>query len=115
MKSKQRRQIIARWLLAVFLPMLVFSSLHIHSGQSTVADECTKCMTHQSHDGHFRTAHVTMHDCVLCQMLSLPIVVAAVAVLTLYLQVLYAFRYDSEQMLVTWPKGFHPLRAPPFV
>ena len=56
---------IASWLLlAVFVPMLLLSSVHIHETAATWA-----------------------HDCVLCQFLTLTMLTAAMMVVTLYILV----------------------------
>lgn len=57
--------------------MLLLSSLHIHPIQhSTVGEECADCVQHHC-EGHIAQQVQTIHDCVLCQFLSLPMVVAA--------------------------------------
>ena len=89
---------LASWLLlAVFLPMLVFSSLHVHEGAaSQAAKECTDCIHHRSSDGRLPSknchAHLTQtatwaHDCVLCQFLTLTMLTAAAAAVTVYIHV----------------------------
>ena len=89
---------LASWLLlAVFLPMLVFSSLHVHEGAaSQAAKECTDCIHHRSSDGRLPSknchAHLTqtatwVHDCVLCQFLTLTMLTAAAAAVTVYIHV----------------------------
>ena len=89
---------LASWLLlAVFLPMLVFSSLHVHEGTVSQAEkECTDCIHHRSSDGRLPSknchAHLTQtatwaHDCVLCQFLTLTMLTAAAAAVTVYIHV----------------------------
>ena len=89
---------LASWLLlAVFLPMLVFSSLHVHEGAVSQAEkECTDCIHHRSSDGRLPSknchAHLTQtatwaHDCVLCQFLTLTMLTAAAAAVTVYIHV----------------------------
>ena len=84
------REKVASWLLlAAFLPMLVLSSLHTHSPQSRAAvaasyqqaaqDECSECVRHLPHAGHFTTATTPLHPCVFCQFLSLTYLFVAVA------------------------------------
>ena len=61
------------------LPMLLLSSLHIHPLQpSSAHDECADCIEHHC-GGHIGQQVQTIHDCLLCQFLSLQKVVAAVA------------------------------------
>lgn len=57
--------------------MLLLSSLHIHPIQSSASnEECTDCILHHC-GGHIGQQKLTMHDCVLCQFLSLPMVAVA--------------------------------------
>lgn len=63
-------------LLSVFLPMLLFSSLHIHERVASVQD-CTECVNHVPHGGHLSLDTTSIHDCLLCQLASLPFVLAA--------------------------------------
>lgn len=78
---KLKQQIASRVLLAVFLPMLLLSSFHTHSVQLSPADEeCADCVQHHC-TGHIGQLGATMHECVFCQFLSLPMVVATAAVI----------------------------------
>ena len=67
-----KKQHIASWLLlAVFLPMLVFSSLHVHEEHSVTTEiACADCVHHSCH-GHLTQTASWAHDCVLCQFLTL--------------------------------------------
>ncbi|MBP5771502.1 MAG: hypothetical protein J6W75_09115 [Bacteroidaceae bacterium] len=70
--------IASRVLLAVLLPMWLLSSLHIHPIQPSVVEEdCADCVQHHC-GGHIGQEEQTMQECVLCQFLSLPKVVAEV-------------------------------------
>ena len=81
-----RRQLSAIILLAVFLPMLVLSSVHIHESDEAIKTECADCVHHSCH-GHLTAAATWAHDCVLCQFLTLTMLTAAVMVVTLYILV----------------------------
>ena len=73
---------IASWmLLAVYVPMLVFSSLHVHRSHYSADAECAECVAHQCH-GHIAQTDVSPDDCVLCQFLSLTFTAAAIAVVS---------------------------------
>ena len=72
-----KRRIISILLLAVFLPALVASSVHRHhpdGHEGTV--ECVDCH-HQS--GHLATGAQGLDECLLCQFLGLPFVIALLA------------------------------------
>ena len=103
-----RRQLSAIILLAVFLPMLVLSSVHIHESDEAIKTECADCVHHSCH-GHLTAAATWAHDCVLCQFLTLTMLTAAVMVVTLYIlvckcnhaQPLHAFRAVCCGTIVT--------------
>lgn len=84
MNVRLKRQIAAWLLLAVYVPMLALASLHVHGAGEGYADiECDECVQHQCH-GHLIQLSGLSHVCVLCQFLTLPLVVATVAAILLY-------------------------------
>ena len=113
MKEKTSRKIASWLLLAVFLPMLVFSSLHIHENQLTTGEECTECVNHQPHAGHFSTSMSFYDSCVLCQFISLSYLAVAIVTVVAYQQVRnlrpIICPYHAQRDL----KGMVGLRAPP--
>jgi len=114
MKTNVMRRKLSRLLLVVYLPIMLLASHHVHHFQQTIDDECTQCVSHQPHDGHFRTAQVCMHDCVLCQLMQMSFVPAVVGALPFAPLVVYAFRRREDHSIVSLAKGPHQLRAPPF-
>ena len=112
MKVTIRRQISAYVLLAVFLPMLVLSSLHIHESAENAEASCTECVHHHC-GGHLTQMTKHMHECVLCQFLTLPMLVAAAVLLAVVLNKglrLYAL---NRCRIVTVTCGVISLRGPP--
>ena len=114
-KLDNRRHIASWLLLAVFVPMLILSSLHEHDTSVSAAEtECVDCVHHSCH-GHLTQMASWTHDCVLCQFLTLPMLVAVMLAVTVsalvcnkrYAQPLYGYRADSCGVIVT--------RGPPFV
>lgn len=105
---------IASWvLLAVYLPMLLVSSFHIHRIKRVYEVECKACVQYQCH-GHLLQLSEGVHQCVLCQILTLTYVAAATGVLLCYQpkhKAVYV-RYCQTPCLAY--KGFIGLRAPPF-
>ena len=83
-----KRRYFASWLLlAVFVPMLVFSSLHIHEEiNSQTETECNDCLHHSCH-GHLVQTASWAHECVLCQFLTLPMMTAAAIAVLIYVHV----------------------------
>ena len=69
--NSERKRYIASWvLLAVFLPTLLLSSLHIHHESEADEITCSACVQHHCH-GHLSQLSDSMHHCVLCQFLTL--------------------------------------------
>ncbi|MBR5988756.1 MAG: hypothetical protein IK003_04420 [Prevotella sp.] len=109
------KRYIASWiLLAAFLPMVVLSSLHIHETTQTTDTECAACVHHHC-GGHMTQYDGQMHQCVLCQFLTLSMLAAATVV------VLFINKY-GEQAFASFICRYTPrvygvvsLRAPPFV
>lgn len=106
---------IASWvLLAVYLPMLLLSSLHIHRIKRFYEVECAACVQHQCH-GHLVQLSEGMHQCVLCQILTLTYVATTESVLHCYhpqQKAVYACYRQTPCLTYT---GFTSLRAPPAV
>ena len=111
-KANRKRKIVSWMLLAVFVPMLLLSSLHIHSYDQTGDDQCTECVHHHC-GGHLTQLSTTMHQCVLCQFLSLTLVIAG-AVCLVNINKEASVRIDAQQRNVCVAhSGIVGLRAPP--
>ena len=78
-----KRHIAAWLLLAVYVPMLLLSSLHFHEPSQEMEPTCTECVGHQCH-GHLIQLSGGMHQCVLCQILTLTYIVVATRGLLCY-------------------------------
>lgn len=111
----QKRTRAARLLLLVFLPILLFSSLHAHQYAVHVEGDCYECTNHLPHGGHISLQTIHIHDCVLCQFVTLSFVVAvAMALVTTVGAVPVDFITPSGQCLsVVLP--YHSPRAPPVI
>ena len=106
---------IASWvLLAVYLPMLLISSLHIHGTTDTHETECAECVQHQCH-GHLSQLSDGLHQCVLCQILTLTYVASTVGMLLCYQSQRKAVYTRYRQTPCLTHAGFISLRAPPSV
>lgn len=82
MNLKRRRQRSARLLLSVFAAMLLMMSLHVHTGASVATwDGCYECVNHLPHGGHLSAHVLSIHDCVLCQLMTVSYVPALILVL----------------------------------
>lgn len=67
-KRISKRHISSWLLLAVYLPMLLLSSVHTHSFEH--ADEFVGDCVHDHCSGHFGDRTVQFHECLLCQFLT---------------------------------------------
>ncbi len=107
-----KRQISAWLLLAVFLPMLALSSVHVHRHAEASATQCADCLAH-SCSGHLVVLDDPLGQCVLCQFLSLPYVAAATIAVIIYPDQHYKLSIVSSAAVLLRTCGVPSLRAPP--
>jgi len=80
----QRKRIASAWLLlSVFVSMMMLTALHHHQPSASAAD-CVECTHHVQHHSHLTAGAGHMHDCVLCQFLSLPYLPATAIAVVLF-------------------------------
>ena len=70
MRLDLKRQLSSYVLLAVFLPILLFSSLHLHDEDIHDDGVCAECV-HKHCGGHIVQNTNVIQTCVLCQFLGL--------------------------------------------
>jgi len=80
MTRQRQKELFARLLLWMYIPMLLASVLHVHPADTTLV--CDDCAHHVSHAPHFMSLEKSCHDCVLCHFsntvyLAAPVVVLA--------------------------------------
>ncbi|MBO4215954.1 MAG: hypothetical protein J5888_06470 [Bacteroidaceae bacterium] len=115
MKETARRYYSSLVLLAVFLPMLVLSSIHVHPETHLEEGSCQECVHHLPHAGHFGSQTFCAFDCVLCQFLTLPFLVAPMVVFVAKDFTHIAPLCPEKQSVVSRERSFVFLRAPPRV
>lgn len=81
MRIARKRQIAARILLSIFIPMMVMMYTHVHQAEPVDSSVCTLCMHHVHHAGHLSAQGTTVHDCLVCQLISMPFVLPVLAIL----------------------------------
>ena len=114
MKEGRKRLLTARLLLPVFVAMLAATTLHVHSEAAAAAwDACYECVNHLPHGGHLSAHALSIHDCVLCQLMSVAYVPALVLVLIGPLQANPALHPAGPNACHALCFGKHPTRAPP--
>lgn len=107
-----KREISAWLLLAVFLPVLALSSVHVHSHTDLTTAECADCLNHSCH-GHLTVMDSPLHQCVLCQFLTLSYVAAASIAVVAYDQPQHRLSSVSRNAVIPGTHGVPSLRAPP--
>ena len=115
MKETMKRYYSSWVLLAVFLPMLLLSSLHVHPEAHLEEEGCKECVHHVPHAGHFTSGTTCGFDCVLCQFLTLPFLLALVVVFKAKRFIHIAPRCRVEQGVASGVRGLVFGRAPPCV
>jgi len=111
MRTERRRTILARLLLAVFLPMLIATTLHTHEAVQT--DVCVECVNHTPHAGHLSVSNHLLDDCVLCQLCALPYLAATITVFTSYCLISKALLMTDEHSVQSLHAACPTLRGPP--
>jgi len=115
-KEKTRTSIFASLLLAVFLPMVIISSVHVHDDYSIADNDlCVKCVKHIPHATHF-AKHISKQElCLFCHFLSLLFVAASLATFFSYRKQLTSFIAAPCKLMPKVALSQKSTRAPPFV
>lgn len=112
MNIAKKRHIAAWVLLAIFVPILLLSSIHVHGSHTVTDEKCVECITHTCH-GHIDQTEMSFDDCVLCQFLVLSFVTPAI------ITAIYIFNarkfYDAQQPCAVYGTrmGHIVTRGPP--
>jgi len=89
--------------------MLVLSSLHVHEIREIADTECV----HDHCSGHLMQMTTHMHECVLCQFLTLPVLAAVVIAVTVFFDVCKNCYAPSSCGYLTACCGIIVTRGPP--
>ena len=112
-KANRKRNIASWMLLAVFVPMLILSSLHIHGYEQAGDEQCTECVHHQC-GGHLGQQTLSLHDCLMCQFLTLSITLATcISAVTLFIHIYKLTFAQSYGHLCSQALGATVTRGPP--
>ncbi len=101
-------------MLAVYVSMLLISSMHVHSKNFFAETECEQCAHHQVHNGHLTASDGGQHVCLLCQFLTLSYTAVVVATVVYYTNVRKIHYVAPEYQVKRISRGVVGLRAPPF-
>ena len=109
----QRKRIASAWLLlSVFVSMMMLTALHSHQPAASVVD-CVECDHHVQHHSHLTADAGHMHDCVLCQFLSLPYIPATAIAVVLFAVVTHIAPQHRFCFIVSNGGNAQSSRAPP--
>ena len=86
-----RRKRFAWLLMLVYLPMMLAIAFHHHSEAegATTTSCCYDCVHHIRHNGHLSANQSFMHDCLLCQLHSLPYVVPTIVRIAVFIAMVH--------------------------
>ena len=112
-RHRLKRQIAARLLLVVFLPLLVLLSLHRHETQEATHSYCEACVQHVSHVEQMAVADFSIHECILCQFISANFLVGLDIVILSMVSGSMATLPNAVPGLPLVVKGVRQSRAPP--
>ena len=75
LEPSRRQQFFAWVMLLVYLPMVLLSSVHVHSLQEfSESVDCYQCQTGLHHCGHITTATPHHDACLLCRFLGTQVI-----------------------------------------
>ena len=112
MNLKTKRHIASWSLLAVFLSMLLLSSFHVHEAEESAATAHSECAHHHC-SGHLTQPTAQLHQCLLCQFLTLSMLVATLLVIV----PIHSFFTTNHRLFLVFRSeavGVKSTRAPPF-
>lgn len=113
---RQRKRIVSAWLLlSVFVSMILLSGLHRHQPVINPAADCVECAHHVHHSGHFTIGADHVHECVLCQLLSLPYLPSTGITVTLFFSLAVVVTSRGTSPVCRLACTTKSPRAPPFI
>ena len=112
----RRQQWFAWIILLVYVPMVLFSSLHVHSlNEYAELVDCNLCETSTHHSGHITVSPQQHGDCLSCRFLTTQVDIPTGVVSFVDNQIVSKLEFSRATEPV-FPKVAHPsLRAPPSI
>ena len=113
---REGKRIVSAWLLlSVFASMILLSGLHHHEAAESATIDCTDCMHHVHHSGHFTADASHMDDCVLCQFISLVYTAATILLVVISFNLTNQVIPSNVNLVCRATNLYKPTRAPPFI
>ncbi|MBR4338005.1 MAG: hypothetical protein IKP91_07200 [Bacteroidaceae bacterium] len=113
MYLRKKRQFASWVLLAVYVPILLLSSLHTHEGSLSAAEENSFTCAHHHCHGHLSMTASLEHDCVLCQFLTLKMLAAVIGACVVCRHVCSIFLSYHIRDIRSKSRGIIVTRGPP--
>lgn len=100
-------------LLAVFLPAWLLAALHRHAPTDLHEAQCAACVHHLPHQGHLSSGNGELSVCLLCQLLTLPIMLAPAFSVPCFKRILTTLRTLLRSRISSLHTHHTQSRAPP--
>ena len=115
-KYKQiiKRRIISGLLLALYVACLSITFTHRHGSTEHSDVACIDCLNHVQNHGHIGGIDKVHDDCVLCQILTMPVLFVPFSAILFGLNSLFLHFPQAESQLTFSDVTSRPLRGPPF-
>jgi len=107
------RKKTSRLLLGFYLLILAVTSLHLHPEGLSFPMACDQCTQHLPHGGHLYGDTLTLHDCLLCQLATTPLLAASATCILLFRPLQTILPVPARQSLHTTCHSTQNGRAPP--
>lgn len=95
--------------------MLAATSLHRHQPVIPERQECTQCAHHEAHPGHLTQGVTSIHDCLICQLTTVPYAQSSEAHISAQISICTTL----IETYICSGEGLHlqnaPLRGPPAI
>lgn len=107
------RQFSARFLLALFISMLLLQTVHHHETAAKEESICSLCVAHKQHAGHLAAQTSFTCECLLCQLFETSYIAPAETMLSVcvgFISILLFFSPKSEKQVFY---KLHNPRGPP--
>ena len=115
MRTGKRQTLVAQWLLAVFLSVLLTTWIHVHPESEGGANPCVECVKHIHHDGHLSASGFSISHCLVCQFCALSYLPIAFIVLGTAFSLAHRVLFSNHSSLYGNKTMCLSGRAPPYL
>ncbi len=116
MSFSRKQKIFACILLSIYVPMVLLSSVHLHSIQDYCeAIQCDLCQSSIHHSGHITAGHQHHDECLSCRFLTTQVNLPEATVSFIAQQTVNLIDFFLATEPVVVPVVHPSLRAPPSI